>query len=230
MSYAPHQNLIGLLCTLRGQGGSDALLKEVVTWHDFALDLFFGRIRKCQRPFICHAVGATDATAHFVTIEKDILAASMFHSAYRIGQFPKNNKRAALRKVIGDRAEMLVHTYSDVSPKDLSAIIQMSSDNEQLLAGAWLAHEYEEHLLSPVAGHRGRVFGETDIRKYAKVSRKLGFNALADAWMDVIPATSDTAWIGEILGNRGSRRLRTQTRGRILARRLVDSIQKAVSK
>lgn len=63
--FAPRQTNTGLFVQLHERGFGVADIKRVQHLHSLAAQLFTGRYRKTERPFLCHAVGAASAAAAF---------------------------------------------------------------------------------------------------------------------------------------------------------------------
>ncbi|RVB73654.1 HD domain-containing protein [Mesorhizobium sp. M6A.T.Cr.TU.014.01.1.1] len=115
--------------------------------------MFNGRYRKTGRPFICHAVGAASAVAHFDK-SVDLVLAAMFHAAYDSGQYPdgKSSRRSDahrrwLEQRIGPNVEGLVACLNEIKfetgdPERLASEGVPAGDEDLLFL--LLAHELDD--------------------------------------------------------------------------------------
>ena len=207
--YRPAQSLIDLLINLKGQNAPSEVMQDVVLWHDYALTKFAGRVRKCQRMFIPHALGVTDATARFVTLDRDVLAASMFHSIYSMGRFPmpKTHRRADVRSAIGSRAEEMVFAAQSPKLTEEGFRSDLAESFGESLLGALLSHEYEELVMSPPLAGSCRASTPKYAAQLSKISAEHGFDALSEAFAALDVHKMDTAWLSNLIDGRSARQL-----------------------
>lgn len=119
--FVPRQTNTALYMQLYEAGHPVADILRVQEAYRVCCAMFNGRYRKTGRPFICHAVGAASAVAHFDK-RIDLVLAAMFHAAYDCGQFPdgKSGKRSDahrkwLKQKIGPDVEGLVARLVDMN-------------------------------------------------------------------------------------------------------------------
>ena len=110
------QSNLRLYSQLGEAGWSSEEIASLRAVYDFACILFSGSHRGAGKPFITHLVGSASAAA-FETTDWDSIAVSLVHASYGSGRFPGirkddlDAKRAAMRKVLGDAGENLLHRY-----------------------------------------------------------------------------------------------------------------------
>lgn len=110
------QTIGPLLLQLQDLGFEEASILKVNRAYHFAMQLWAVNFQSSSRPFICHAVGTASKTAEYGGSLDEILAA-LTHAAYTTGDFgvrvpgASKRKRRKMRKIIGVKAEILVHGF-----------------------------------------------------------------------------------------------------------------------
>ncbi len=166
--------------------------------------MFNGRYRKTGRPFICHAVGAASAVAHFDK-NLDLVLAAMFHASYDSGQYPDGKSstrsdahRKWLEQKVGVEVERLVARLIDVKfetgdPERIAADGVPAGDEDLLFL--LLAHELDDLAdgglaFAPKYGQSLR----SRIAACAALARQLGREDLAKAIEAYRNRYEDMAW------------------------------------
>jgi hypothetical protein len=121
---------IALYKQLHAAGWDTARLVEARNCYEFATTLFAGHCRASGKPFLAHLVGTASILAAFGA-EPTTVAAGLLHAAYDQGDFGITrwrNRRARVRRAIGDASEALVWQYHQLSWDGLVARIQDGLD------------------------------------------------------------------------------------------------------
>jgi hypothetical protein len=85
--FMPRQTNTGLYLQMHRRGFTAEDLVRVQAAYRWVCRMFQGRVRKTERLFVCHAVGAASATAEF-SDDIELVLGAMLHAAYDSGQFP----------------------------------------------------------------------------------------------------------------------------------------------
>jgi len=152
-TFAPRQTNTGLYLQMHLRGFTNEGLLVVQQAYRLACRLFSGRVRKTERAFICHTVGAASAVAEY-SLDPDLVAVAMLHAAYDCGQFPDGRlggastaHRAWLTARVGPGVEERVHRYArfsfDAGDPERIAAQDCAREDRDLLFIA-LAHELDD--------------------------------------------------------------------------------------
>ena len=116
--FMPRQTNTGLYVQMHRNGFSTENLERVQAAYRWVCRMFQGRVRKTERLFVCHAVGAASATAEF-SGDIVLVLGAMLHAAYDSGQFPDGRiggdspaHRRWLTDCMGGDVEDLVFRYN----------------------------------------------------------------------------------------------------------------------
>jgi len=151
--FMPRQTNTGLYVQMHRDGFSNEHLARVQTTYRWVCRMFQGRVRKTERLFVCHAVGAASATAAF-SGDIVLVLAAMLHAAYDSGQFPDGRLGGAspahrrwLTDCVGSDVEELVFRYSAFpfhrgDPERL--LVQGFETGDRDLLFIALAHELDD--------------------------------------------------------------------------------------
>ena len=202
--FVPSQTNTALYMQLHEAGHPVADILRVQKAYRVACAMFNGRYRKTGRPFICHAVGAASAVAHFDN-SIDLVLAAMFHAAYDSAQYPdgKSSRRSDahrkwLEQKIGPVAEGLVGRligmkFDTGDPERLVADGVPAGDEDLLFLV--LAHELDDLAdgglaFAPKYGQSLR----SRIAACAILARRLGRENLAATIEGYAGRYEDMAW------------------------------------
>jgi hypothetical protein len=143
---------IALYKQLHAAGWDTARLVEIRNCYEFATTLFAGHCRASGKPFLAHLVGTASILAA-LGAEPTTVAAGLLHAAYDQGDFGMTrwrNRRARVRRAIGDAAEALVWQYHQLSWDNLVARIQDGFDKlttiDRAIVLMRLANELDDNL------------------------------------------------------------------------------------
>ena len=202
--FVPRQTNTALYMQLYELGHPVAEIVRVQKAYRVCCAMFNGRYRKTGRPFICHALGAASAVAHFDK-NLDLVLAAMFHASYDSGQYPdgKSSKRTDahrkwLEQKVGPQVERLVARLIDVKfetgdPERLATEGVPAGDEDLLFL--LLAHELDDLAdgglaFAPKYGQSIR----SRIAACATLARQLGREDLAVAIEAYRNRYEDMAW------------------------------------
>ncbi len=209
--FFPAQTNTAFYCQLHALGHSTETLLRAQLCYRVCCKLFNGRYRKTERAFICHAVGAGSATAHFDR-RVDLILAAMLHAAYDSGHYPDGKfgpseaHRRWLASQVGDNVEKIVAAYNAFKfesgrPESLAADGVAAGQRDLLLMA--LAHEVDDIADGGLAfaPKYGRSIAER-VSACAALARSLGQEELAItleghgqryanvAWMSVLESST----------------------------------------
>ena len=111
------QTNIQLLNQLRQQGYAPDDRALVARAYRFSLPLFSGRFRASGKTFFAHMTGTASILAS-LRLDGAVVTAGLLHAAYTHGDFGdgrhgiRDEKRAAVRDAVGDRAEDYIARYT----------------------------------------------------------------------------------------------------------------------
>lgn len=153
--FTSRQTNTGLYMQMHRDGFSTEDIERAQATYRWVCRMFQGKVRKNERLFICHAVGAASATAAF-TRDIELVLAAMLHAAYNSGQFPDGRfggaspaHRRWLTNRVGSEVEELVFRYNGFpfrrgDPERLLKQGVNQNDRDLLLIA--LAHELDDMM------------------------------------------------------------------------------------
>ncbi len=130
-------------------------LGDLRTTYELARELFSGLFRPSGKTFIAHVIGTASILAECL-VDIDIVKAGLIHAAYPGGDFGDGQKgvssfkRNELAKTIGNRAEGIVHAYSQLlwppePSSDLPSLVFSEPPTKEAVL-VRLANELEEYI------------------------------------------------------------------------------------
>ena len=203
-TFSPRQTITGLLCQMHASGFNPADLQRTQQVYRVTCLMFSGRVRKTERVFICHAVGAASAMVEFGGDLAQVLGA-MLHAAYDSGQFPDGRiggDRASHRRWLASQAgadvEEITFRYArfPFHAGDPERLLEQgfSVEDSDLLFIA-LAHELDDmmDLGLRFAAKYGKDL-EQRLNACEKLANQLGQPELAKALRSGLESYADADW------------------------------------
>jgi (p)ppGpp synthase/HD superfamily hydrolase len=197
-------NEYGFVLPTACTGALDGTLVRAQHCYRVCCRLLNGRYRKTERAFICHAVGAGSATAHFDR-RVDLILAAMLHAAYDSGHYPDGRfgptvaHRRWLAEQVGDNVEEIIAAYNEFKfesgrPESLAADGVAAGQRDLLLMA--LAHEVDDIADGGLAfaPKYGRSIAER-VGACAALARSLGQEELAVTLEGHGQRYADVAWM-----------------------------------
>ncbi len=157
MRHGYAQTILQLLAQLQGLEYSQPDLERVRRAADVANKLFGAMLRGSGKPFSAHLIGTASIVARYGGSASMVFAA-VLHAAYAQGKWGDGaagvtpERRRAVREVLGDAAEALVHRYTEFRWRQPGAVAEHARSLRNGEAGSRdlllirLANELEEYL------------------------------------------------------------------------------------
>jgi (p)ppGpp synthase/HD superfamily hydrolase len=168
-------------------------LARVKDAYALSVRILGSRFRPDGKPFLAHAIGTAGILAS-AACDVDVVLAGMLHAAYAWGDWGEgshtmtNTKRAAVRDVVGVRAERIVAAYTRVPWGEAAAAsllerIDDLDDEERDMAALKVANALDDNLDLGMR-YRGNtadmVADDRTVPRTVDLARGLGMTTLAD--------------------------------------------------
>jgi HD domain len=201
---------IALYKQLRAAGWDTTRLVEVRDCYEFATTLFAGHCRASGKPFLAHLVGTASILAA-LGAEPTTVAAGLLHAAYDQGDFGITrwrNRRARVRRAIGDATEALVWRYQELGWNDLAvtrmrAGLHKLTTIERTIVLMRLTNELDDNLdLEMRYCHPAKDQHRKHRDTILAMARALHQPALAHAFEEAYREADDGSWADSLSMNR----------------------------
>jgi hypothetical protein len=150
------QTNLRLYNQLRAAGWSEVDLARVKDAYTLLVRILGSRLRPDGKPFTAHGIGTASILAD-TGFDVDVVLAGMLHAAYAWGDWGEGShhmtahKRAAVRRVVGARAERIVAQYTRVpwQPAEVEAVlgrVEHLDPEERDMVALKLANALDDNL------------------------------------------------------------------------------------